>query len=369
MYVTRSNKTYRKGKAPSFDKILTGTATESDFQKKIIRKGPHTFTFQSDDKERYGRKPVWTTFPSGVRYNSHQDSYITFRIPKKSGGYREINAPNDSLRLKQTRINKYLQRVYGSCDHHAAAFAYYKSANTISPLKKHQQNDSKWFLKLDIHDFFGSTTEDFAARMMCLTKEFCNTTPASVKLYFSACFKDGVLPQGGITSPILTNIIMIPIDHEISKYCRENRIIYTRYADDMLFSCKSSFSWTALQENVIEIFKMFDAPYVINKKKTRYGSKYGRNWNLGLMLNGKNEITIGHKTKKYLKSALTHICFEHDHMDESKRYQIAGQIAYYKMIETDYINYLIQKYSQKFNFDIDAYLRRGDQHEFERISA
>jgi single-stranded DNA-binding protein len=46
------------------------------------------------------------------------------------------------------------------------------------------------------------------------------------------------------------------------------------------------------------------APFSINPEKTRYGSAAERNWNLGLMLNNDNQITIGHKRKKEFKAML-----------------------------------------------------------------
>jgi hypothetical protein len=43
---------------------------------------------------------------------------------------------------------------------------------------------------------------------------------------------------------------------------------------------------------------------VIKAKKTRYGSIAGSNWNLGLMLNKDNNITVGYEKKKTLNAML-----------------------------------------------------------------
>jgi hypothetical protein len=45
-----------------------------------------------------------------------------------------------------------------------------------------------------------------------------------------------ILPMGYPSSPVISNILFRKIDIQIQKYCVENRITYTRYADDMLFS-------------------------------------------------------------------------------------------------------------------------------------
>jgi hypothetical protein len=48
-------------------------------------------------------------------------------------------------------------------------------------------------------------------------------------------FQDKVI-QGTPTAPILSNIIFRPLDIRIQKYCQKFDIIYSRYADDLLFS-------------------------------------------------------------------------------------------------------------------------------------
>ena len=46
---------------------------------------------------------------------------------------------------------------------------------------------------------------------------------------------NNILPIGFPSSPVISNIIFRKIDILIQKYCENKKIIYTRYADDMLF--------------------------------------------------------------------------------------------------------------------------------------
>jgi len=113
----------------------------------------------------------------------------------------------------------------------------------------------------------------------------------------SLCFLNDGLPQGTPISPFITNVMMIAIDHKISNSLRNfdnRRFVYTRYADDLLLSCKIDFDMNKVQQFVIDTLAEFNAPFTIKKEKIRYGSAAGRNWNLGLMLNNENQITIGH---------------------------------------------------------------------------
>ena len=86
--------------------------------------------------------------------------YHTFHIPKSSGGLRRIDAPTPEL-MNALRELRTLFEMYMFALYHTTAFAYVRGRSTIDALKRHQRNESKWFLKLDFSDFFGSTTPAF----------------------------------------------------------------------------------------------------------------------------------------------------------------------------------------------------------------
>ena len=166
--------------------------------------------------------------------------YETFYIPKKSKGLREINAPvpelMDALRQLKTIFETNMFALY-----HTSAFAYVKGRCTIDCIKRHQQNESKWFAKLDFSDFFGSTTEEFVISMFSQIFPFSEIVKRkdgleALKKALSLCFLNGGLPQGTPISPTITNIMMIPIDHQLCNELRkmDEHYVYTRYADDIL---------------------------------------------------------------------------------------------------------------------------------------
>lgn len=289
--------------------------------------------------------------------------YKTFKIPKKSGGLRTINAPNEEL-LRALRELKYIFECDFYASYHSSAFAYIKGRSTIDAVKRHQTNKSRWFLKLDFSKFFPSTTQSFLTNMLCETYPFCafvknKDCKKELDEALSLCFLNGGLPQGTPTSPLLTNMMMIPIDYAIAKMCREHvpHLKYTRYADDLLISSEFSFKWEEVQRNVVDILRSFHAPFVLNTTKTRYGSSAGRNWNLGVMLNKDNEITVGHAKKKTLKAMLFQFMTDDSKGSswsiEDVQYMM-GIISYYRMVEGKKIDDIIQTYSAKFNKDVLA---------------
>ena len=292
--------------------------------------------------------------------------YRKFFIPKKSGGLREINAPlphlMTALRQLRTIFETNMFALY-----HTSAFAYVKGRCTIDSIKRHQQNESRWFEKLDFSNFFGSTTEDFVLSMFSMIFPFSEIvkTPRgleALKKALSLCFLDGGLPQGTPISPTITNIMMIPIDHQLFNRLRQmdNHFVYTRYADDILISSKYDFNYIDVQNYVLGVLEKFNAPFKINEKKTRYGSSSGKNWNLGVLLNKDNNITIGHQNKKTFKAMCCNYIADKNKgikWDTHDVQVFAGLISYYRMIEKDYINYVIDHYNKKFDANVELMIK------------
>lgn len=290
--------------------------------------------------------------------------YRSFKIPKRSGGLRQIDAPNDELKKALYELKFIFEKKF-YMSYHTSAFAYVHGRSTIDSVKRHQQNNSRWFLKTDMRHFFPSTTPEFLMKMLCMTFPFCEFVKYDfgckelLEKALSLCFLNGGLPQGTPTSPMLTNALMIPIDHAISKMCHEYapHLCYTRYADDILISSQYNFKWSDVQGRLISILETFGAPFSLHPEKTRYGSSAGRNWNLGVMLNAENKITIGHEKKKVFKAMVFQFM-----TDDAKGnpwsvedvQHFLGLVSYYRMVEKDCINEILKAYSQKFNKDVEA---------------
>lgn len=290
--------------------------------------------------------------------------YKSFKIPKRSGGLRTIDAPQDELMKALRELKEILEKKFYA-SYHTAAFAYVRGRSTIDSVKRHQNNNSRWFLKLDAKGFFPSTTEKFLMDMLCQLYPFCIFInydfgyKEELEKALSLCFLNGGLPQGTPTSPMLTNMMMIPVDHAIAKMCREYspHLCYTRYADDILISSQLSFCWTDVQNKVVEILNQFSAPFTLNAEKTRYGSSAGRNWNLGVMLNKDNKITIGHEKKKIFKAMIFQFMSDDSRgvaWELEDVQHLLGLVAYYKMVEGEEIDKILDAYSIKFNKNVLA---------------
>lgn len=297
-----------------------------------------------------------------LRGKKRHELYKSFCIPKKSGGLRHINAPQpelmDALRRQKTMYEEDFHVLY-----HTSAFAYIKRRCTVDAVKRHQSNESKWFAKLDLHDFFGSTTLNFVMSMFAMIFPFSEVVKvpegeAQLRKALELAFLDGGLPQGTPISPLITNVMMIPVDFKLTKAFRNHekqQFVYTRYADDFIISSKYDFDVHEVERLVVDTLKSFGAPFSINASKTRYGSSAGRNWNLGVMLNKDNEITVGYKKKRQFQSMMYNYINDKRNGVEWPREDIMamqGMHSYYRMVEPEAIDAIVHHASEKLGVDI-----------------
>lgn len=329
-----------------------------------------------------GLKPLLRQHPTQTHEDlfSEAESYILSKLSQSGfdvskidmnacikAGFRRIDAPNYSLKIILANLKDLLEGKCGAL-YHTSAFAYIKDRSTLKAMKRHQKNESKWFLKLDFSNFFGSTTLPFVMNMLSMVFPFCEIVKSKsgreeLEKALELGFLNGVLPQGTPLSPMLTNVMMIPIDYHVTKTLRNfnnQAYVYTRYSDDSIISSKYSFNPSDVERVFISILNDFNAPFSINTQKTRYGSSSGSNWNLGTMLNKDNNITVGFRTKRGMKAALHSYALDKKNGNpwELPRVQrLAGRISYYKMVEEPTINKMIDHVCKSVNMNIPEMIK------------
>lgn len=296
---------------------------------------------------------MWQTLNPFRRNHTHK--YTVFQIPKRTGGLRTIHAPEPDFKEALAKCKAALEQI--KCLPHDAAFAYIKDRSTIDALKRHQRNQSKWYLKLDIKDFFPNCTPEFIYNQLRQLFPFYymdNFEQRLLREVITICCLDNGLPQGTPMSPILTNLIMVPFDYQITQLLKRyngNHYVYTRYADDILISSKSDFDWQTI---VNEIKNILQPQFTIKDEKTRYGNTAGRNWNLGLMVNKDNQITLGHKKKKLLHAMLNNFLRDASltrFWSKEDTYTLQGQLGYLYHIEPDYYHEMLNRYESKYHLN------------------
>lgn len=292
-----------------------------------------------------------------------ETEYTTFRIPKKTHGFREINAPLPELKKDLKHIANLLTGYLGILSHDSA-WAYTPGRDVVYAMKEHTKNKSRWYLKLDLHDFFGSCNKEFIIRQLKELYPFAQLethTNEILNNITDLAIKDNGLPQGTPLSPVLTNLIMVEYDYKINnilkymagKEIEAQRYIYTRYADDIIISAKNKFDYNKVVEAIKDLFA--DTPLTINEEKTRFGSSSGRNWNLGIMCNKDNEITVGYRKKQHMKVIINNYMKDKE-LDIlwglEDLYWLQGQLSWLQNVEPTYFRGFRAYLGNKYGIDI-----------------
>lgn len=330
-----------------------------------------TYAYETVSEHFTGRIDTDALIRKLVRFNEQTEAlraqerstlYETFHIPKRSGGLRRIDAPKPELMNALRNLKTIFEEDFHAL-YHTSAFAYVKNRCTVDAVKRHQKNNSKWFGKLDLHDFFGSTTLDYVIKMFSMVFPFSEIVKfpngeAELRKALDLAFLNGGLPQGTPLSPLITNVMMIPVDYKLANAFRDfdkQRFIYTRYADDFIISSKVDFDVHRVEKLVVDTLHEFGAPFTINESKTRYGSSAGRNWNLGVMLNKDNEITVGHKKKRQFQSMLYNYITDKRKGISWPREDVQtmqGLHSYYRMVEPETIDAIVKHTNEKMETDV-----------------
>ncbi len=205
--------------------------------------------------------------------NNSQEYYRIYKISKRAGGYRQIEAPRRFIKLIQKWIYLYILTTHELPE---AVTGFVRGKNIFSNTKPHIPN--KNLMVVDVKNFFPSISYQDVHRIF---KSF--GFPSKVNtLLTGLCTLYERLPQGAPTSPALANLVFNPVDLALLDLAKGWDCAYTRYADDIAFSGNTLFSKKDIK-TVSEILK--DWGFQINPKKTRIIGGGGRQMLTGLVVN------------------------------------------------------------------------------------
>jgi group II intron reverse transcriptase/maturase len=159
-------------------------------------------------------------------------------IPKAGGGQRGLGIPNVIDRMVQEAVRLVLEPLYEPTFHPSShGFRPGRSCHTaITEAKELLEEGYEYVVDLDLKDFFNRVNHQ---RLMARLAERVDDKRVLAligrMLKAKVAMPDGVVvrsedgvPQGGPLSPLLSNIVLDELDHELTR--RGHRFV--RYADD-----------------------------------------------------------------------------------------------------------------------------------------
>lgn len=226
--------------------------------------------------------------------------YVTFNIPKKTGGVRTINAPNEKL----SGLQKHLANLLTTCESEILRASNlpslshgFKKEHSITT-NAYSHTGRRFVLNLDLADFFNSFNFGRVRGFFIKNNDFLlNPNVATVLAQIAT--HENKLPQGSPSSPIITNLITHILDIKLAQLAKKNRCMYSRYADDITFSTNqkefpsdiASFDINSKwQLSDFLIGKIMRAGFAINSSKTRMQTAPNKQVVTGLSVNRKVNI-------------------------------------------------------------------------------
>ncbi len=241
--------------------------------------------------------------------------YKRFEIPKKNrAGTREICSPRAELKAVQAWI---LRNILDKITVHPSATGFRLGRNILANVVPHRHN--RWVICLDIEDFFpsigyGKVWTIF--RTLGYSKHIAH-------VFACLCTCNGTLPQGGVTSPALSNVVCSRLDRRLSAYCGRRDVVYTRYADDLTFSAGRPQVLVPVRQMAEMILR--DEGFQLNDAKTRIMGPRQRRKVTGLVISDGGGIGIGRKQKRVLRAKIFGL-FTNSDISEDERNRLKIEI-------------------------------------------
>lgn len=193
----------------------------------------------------------------GAIYRNSDRYYRVFSIPKGSGK-RIIQAPKVSLKIFQKWIGTHLEASLSFPD---AVFGFVRGKSAATAAAAHC--GARWVFSFDIENFFLSTSiERVKDGLISLGYK-----QHGADIISKICSFRGFLAQGSPASPTLSNLIFRQVDKDLILLAKQHNVVYTRYADDIIFSGRDVFP-EELREKAISIVEADG--WKICEKKTHY---------------------------------------------------------------------------------------------------
>ena len=274
-------------------------------------------------------------------FSLHSSKYYKkFKILKKNNKEREICAPNAKLKLVQKWL---LINIFSKLVVSNQAMAFKKGINGIK-LNASMHNKNLYILQIDLVDFFTSIKQKQVFKLL-RRKGYNGKISAIIT---SLCTYNGCLPQGGTTSPIISNLICNSLDKRLVGLCSKRDINYSRYADDMTFSSNEKSSLKRIVPIITDIIKQ--EGFAINKEKTRFSCPGSRKVITGVNINS-NELKAKKELKRQVRAMIHKSIMQQEYEQNDK---IRGLVAYINSIEQNYkekiCNY-IESFEEKLKFE------------------
>lgn len=253
----------------------------------------------------------WRNLQSELLSGSYEPSAVLgVKIPKPSGGQRQLGIPTVKDRLVQQAIHQELspryERVFSNTSY---GFRPQRSAHeALSQAGQYVSKGKNWVVDLDIAKFFDEVNHDRLLWLLSRRIGDKRLLKLISRFLKSGMMQDGLLsqrvkgtPQGGPLSPLLSNIVLDELDKELERRCHS----FVRYADDVIILVKSQRAAHRVMHSISR-YLSDRLRLRVSEAKTRICRPHELNF-LGHAIGWKGELYLSKESEKRFKQTIGQI--------------------------------------------------------------
>jgi hypothetical protein len=184
------------------------------------------------------------------------------KIPKASGGHREIFDAHPTLKNLQRRI---LDRILRRATLPAYLLGGVKGHSYIENAARHA--GSKVILGEDIDSFYPSVT---VSKVRLVFQHVFRFPPVVAEMLARLCTRNGVLVQGAVTSTDLANLVLYRTEPALEAAAQNRGLRYSRFVDDMHISSERAIPAEEVQQLLTSMRSVLEREGFKPKRKKQF---------------------------------------------------------------------------------------------------
>mgnify|MGYP000896839316 CR=1 FL=1 len=267
---------------------------------------------------------------------------LRVEIPKENGKTRLLGIPTAVDRVIQQAIAQVLTPIYEP-KFSETSYGFRPGRSAHDALKKSLEYIDagyKYVVDMDLEKFFDTVNQSKLIQVLSQDIEDGRVISLIHKYLRAGIVAQGKfeesqmgVPQGGPLSPLLANILLDELDHELERRGHK----FVRYADDVLIFCKSKRAAERTLENIMPFIekKLF---LKVNREKTAVSYVRGIKF-LGYsfrIAKGKAALSVHPKSVAKLKMKIRELTarsngWSNDYRKLRLRQYITGWVNYFKL--------------------------------------
>lgn len=230
-------------------------------------------------------------------------------IPKGKGKTRPLGIPTIKCRIAQEVMRRLINPAFES-RFHDNSFGFRNGRNchqAVERVLQYAQQGYRYVVDVDIKGFFDNLSHNLIMESISARISDGNILKLIKKFLNSGVMENGVIspthrgtPQGGVISPIISNLVLDHLDWFLEK----EGILFVRYADDFVMLCKSK----PKAEKALELAQTFlkNMELEVSPEKTKI-SHFSKGFDfLGFTITSRS-VKIREKSKEKFQNSIREI--------------------------------------------------------------